>query len=82
VFHTEKIPSAIERYSNEIRRVLGVLDTVLSKQRYLVGGKVTIADTSFINWNNIALDHVLGEDFDFGKEFPNTARCVAKVFWL
>lgn len=47
-FHPEKIPSAQERYKNEILRVLGVLNDVLSKQEWLVGGKVTIADLSFI----------------------------------
>ena len=47
-YHPEKIPSAIERYKNEIRRVLGVLDSVLSKQEWLAGGKCTIADLSFI----------------------------------
>ncbi len=48
VYHPEKIPSAIERYMNEIFRVLGVLESVLSKQEWLVGGKPTIADLSFL----------------------------------
>jgi len=74
IFHPEKIPSVIERYNTEIRRVLGVLDSVLANQDYLVGGKVTIADLAFIPWNNIALSHLLGNDFDYAKEFPNTAR--------
>ena len=47
-YHPEKIPSAIERYQKEILRVLGVLESVLSKQEWLVGGKLTIADLSFI----------------------------------
>ena len=47
-FHAEKIPSAIERYQKEILRVFGVLESVLSKQEWLVGGKLTIADLSFI----------------------------------
>ena len=50
-FHSEKLPSAIERYNNEIKRVFSVLEGVLSKQKYLVGNKVTIADLSFIPWN-------------------------------
>lgn len=48
VYHPEKVPSAIERYSKEIVRVLGVLEGVLSKQEWLVGGKCTIADIAFI----------------------------------
>lgn len=47
-FHPEKIPSAVERYQKEIIRVFGVLESVLSKQEWLVGGKMTIADISFI----------------------------------
>jgi glutathione S-transferase len=76
LFHSEKIPSAIDRYVKEIHRVLGVLDGVLSKQEYLVGDKLTIADLSFVTWNN-GVPRLLGEDFDFDKEYPNTARWVS-----
>lgn len=48
LWHPEKLPSAIERYQKEILRVFGVLEGVLSKQEWLVGGKCTIADLSFI----------------------------------
>ena len=47
-YHPEKIPSAVDRYKNEIRRVLGVLDGVLAKQEWLVADKLTVADLSFI----------------------------------
>ena len=49
-FHSEKIPSAVDRYKKEIVRVLSVLESVLSKQEWLVGGKCTIADLSFITY--------------------------------
>ena len=45
---SEKQTSAIDRYEKEVLRVFGVLDGVLSKQKWLVGGKPTIADLSFI----------------------------------
>ncbi|POS70417.1 URE2 [Diaporthe helianthi] len=50
LFHPERVPSAIERYSNEIRRVIGVVDTHLTKAGtdYLVGQKCTYADLMFI----------------------------------
>lgn len=48
MYHPEKIPSAVERYQKEILRVFGVLESVLSKQEWLVGNKLTIADLSFI----------------------------------
>ena len=71
--HSEKIPSAIERYNNEIKRVFGVLDGVLSKQKYLVGDKVTIADLSFIPWNVVVLTALI-PDIDIEKNYPSLAR--------
>ena len=50
LYHPEKIASAVERYQNEIKRVLGVLESVLSKQEWLVAGKLTIADISFVSY--------------------------------
>ncbi|OAX77800.1 hypothetical protein ACJ72_07898 [Emergomyces africanus] len=52
VLHHEKIPSAIERYQNQVRRVLGVLNTALEGKQWLVGDKCTYADLSFLPWNN------------------------------
>lgn len=72
-FHAEKLPSAIERYDNEIKRVFGVLDGVLSKQKYLVGDKLTIADLSFIPWNNGVVSWLI-PDIDIDKNYPNLAR--------
>ncbi|GJE90989.1 glutathione S-transferase [Phanerochaete sordida] len=88
MMHPEKVPSVIERYRNEVRRVLGVLESVLSKQEWLVAGKPTVADFTFLPWNDIA-EARLFESFDFAKEFPATAKwhkkllerpAVAKVF--
>ncbi|TCD71660.1 Glutathione S-transferase 2 [Steccherinum ochraceum] len=79
--HPEHIPSAIERYKNEIKRVVGVLESVLSKQEWLVGEKLTIADISFVP-RNAALGYLFGEDFDFEKEFPATFKWHAKLVAL
>ncbi|KAI0090825.1 glutathione S-transferase [Irpex rosettiformis] len=79
VFHPEKLPSAIDRYKNETKRVLSVLETVLSKQEWLVGNKASIADISFIPWNDLAINAVLGEGFDFIKEYPAVAAWHAKL---
>lgn len=46
--HPENLPSVIERYQKEMLRILGVLESVLSKQEWLVGGRCTVADLSFI----------------------------------
>ncbi|KAF2873784.1 glutathione S-transferase [Massariosphaeria phaeospora] len=54
VLHAEKIPSAISRYTNEVRRILGVLDGHLAKTGtgYLVGDKLTYADLVFVPYND------------------------------
>ncbi|KIP05127.1 hypothetical protein PHLGIDRAFT_129073 [Phlebiopsis gigantea 11061_1 CR5-6] len=75
--HSEQIPSAQERYRNEIKRVWSVLDGVLSKQEWLVGGKCTIADISFIPWNDIALSHLI--QIDFAAEYPALAAWQQKL---
>ena len=49
-FAPEKIPYGIERYTKEVARVCSVLNDVLSKQSFLVGDHVSIADLSFIPW--------------------------------
>ncbi|KAH9921024.1 thioredoxin-like protein [Fomitopsis serialis] len=59
VYHQEKVPSAIERYQKETVRVISVLDGVLKKQEWLVGDKVSVADISFVSWNNAAFGMVL-----------------------
>lgn len=84
-FHSCPVPSAVERYTDEVRRVYGVLEmalaerrealimeldvenaasysagtTPLSQSRYfdypvwLVGDRATVADLSFVPWNNV-----------------------------
>ncbi|KZO92208.1 glutathione S-transferase [Calocera viscosa TUFC12733] len=68
--HAEKVPSALERYYKETERVFGVLNDVLSKQEWLVGDKMTIADISFIPWNNGAFSFILGPDYPVAESFP------------
>jgi len=80
-YHPEPLPSVVERYQKETIRVLGVLESVLSKQEWLVGGKPTIADISFVPWNNFATDVILTDfpGFNFEKDFPAVAAWHAKL---
>ena len=71
-FHPEKgITSAIDRYANEIKRVLGVINSHLEKtgKPYLVGDKISYVDLMFIPWNNGMINGGLGKEFA-EKEFP------------
>ncbi|KAH8429120.1 glutathione S-transferase family protein [Aspergillus melleus] len=52
VLHPENLPSAIERYVNEVHRILGVLNTALEGRTWLVGDKCTFADLAFLPWNS------------------------------
>jgi len=78
--HPEKVPSAIERYRNEVRRVLSVLEGVLSDRDYLVGEKLTAADIAFVPYHHVLKERVLAqEDFDFGKEYPRVFAWHSRV---
>lgn len=69
-FHPEKVPSASERYANEIKRVTGVIDAHLKKQgtKYLVGDKLTYADLAFVPWYNLM--PLLIADWDWKAQYP------------
>ncbi|OYW73544.1 MAG: glutathione S-transferase, partial [Asticcacaulis sp. 32-58-5] len=50
VYAPEKIPYAIERYTGEVRRLLGVLDKRLSEAAYVGGDDYSIADMAIFPW--------------------------------
>lgn len=50
VYAPEKIGYAIERYSNEARRLYGVMDRRLAKSTYIAGPEYTIADMAIYPW--------------------------------
>lgn len=50
----ERIPWAIERYRNESRRLLEVLDRRLGEAPYLAGDAYTIADIATFSWTHFA----------------------------
>ncbi|MDR6674414.1 glutathione S-transferase N-terminal domain-containing protein [Xanthomonas sp. 1678] len=50
VYAPEKIGYAIDRYSNEVRRLHGVLDKRLARSEYLAGADYGIADMASYPW--------------------------------
>ena len=50
LYAPEKIGYAIDRYSNEARRLYGVMDTRLAKSRYIGGKDYGIADMAIFPW--------------------------------
>jgi len=71
--HGGEPKAVVERYQNETRRVIKVLESVLSKQDWLVGGKMSIADIAFLQWNTSADRIILGRDF-IDKEAPHVRK--------
>ena len=58
-FAKEKIPYAIDRYTVESKRILGVMDKRLTGNAYLAGADYSIADIATYAWV-IAADRMLG----------------------
>jgi len=50
VYALQKIPYAIDRYTNEARRLYGVMDRQLAHSRYIAGADYTIADIAIFPW--------------------------------
>ncbi|KAE8387980.1 glutathione S-transferase [Aspergillus alliaceus] len=77
-FHPERIPSAIERYGNEIRRVTGVLESVLKTREWLVGDKCTYADLCFLPWQRWASKYATNPE-TLDEDFPHVAAWYKKL---
>jgi len=52
VYAPEKIPYAIDRYTREVQRLLGVLDAQLGKHAFVAGDDYGIADMAIHPWIN------------------------------
>ena len=50
LYAPDKIPYAIDRYSNEARRLYGVIDRRLASHRFIAGDEYTIADIAIFPW--------------------------------
>ena len=50
MYAPEKLPYAIDRYSNEARRIYGVIDRRLSNSAFLGGPEYSIADIATFPW--------------------------------
>jgi GSH-dependent disulfide-bond oxidoreductase len=69
IYAPEKLQYAIDRYTNEAKRLYGVLDRQLGKSDYLAGDAYTIADIATFpwirSWKNQGIDW---------EEFPHAKR--------
>jgi GST-like protein len=50
IYAPDKIPYAVDRYTNEARRLYGVMDKRLAKSKYIAGPDYGIADIAIFPW--------------------------------
>jgi GST-like protein len=50
IYAPEKIPYAVDRYTNEAKRLYGVMDRQLARHKYMAGDEYTIADIAVFPW--------------------------------
>jgi GST-like protein len=70
----EKLPYAIERYTNESLRLLAVMDKRLADRAYLAGEDYSIADMACYPWASIGAKLLAGDN-----PMPNVERWVAAI---
>jgi GST-like protein len=70
----ERVPYAIDRYTNEVGRLLGVIDKRLFEQTYLAGAEYTIADIACWPW--VRNSHSFGFNME---NYPNVQRWVGAI---
>lgn len=73
-FAAEPQPIAIERFSTEARRTLGLLDRVLENQAFAAGNDFTIADIAHFGW--LWRREFAGVTFE---ETPHVARWYGEI---
>ena len=49
-FASEPIPLAIDRFGGEAQRIIGLLDDILGRQRFVAGDDLSIADIAHYGW--------------------------------
>ena len=70
----ERVPYAIDRYTNEVGRLLGVMDRRLAEHTYLAGAEYTIADIACWPW--VRNSHSFGFNME---NYPNVQRWVGAI---
>ena len=69
LYAPEQLPYAIERYTNEMNRLYGVMNKRLGETPYLAGDDYTIADMACVGW--VKLWKRQGQD---PQQFPHVQR--------
>lgn len=73
-----KDPYPLERYSNESRRLLGVLEARLEGRRFLMGEDITIADFATAPWVVCLDKNYKARDYLGLERFPNIMAWIGR----
>ena len=81
IYAPDKLPYAIDRYTNEARRLYGVMNTQLASHRYIAGASYSVADIAIFPWlRNWANQGIEWEDYPHVKAwFDKIAKRPAVV---
>jgi glutathione S-transferase len=69
-YHAEKVPSAVERYFNESKRIFGVLNGQLEGKEY-INGTYSISDIAFYPWVRSAQAAGFDVEGEWKQDYPN-----------
>ena len=70
MYAPEKLPYAIDRYSNEAKRLYGVIDKQLSTNKFIAGKSYSIADIAIFPWlRSHENQGIVLTDFPYVKEW-------------
>ncbi|KAL4741920.1 glutathione S-transferase [Aspergillus similis] len=77
----EPVLLAIKRYTEEIRRVMGVLERGLDGKEWLVGDNCTYADLCFVPWQELVPFIVRDEKIvqELMEQHPNTRAWIDRM---
>ncbi|KXS16277.1 glutathione S-transferase domain-containing protein [Gonapodya prolifera JEL478] len=78
-FAPQKIEYAIDRYTVESKRLLGVLDKQLEGHDYVVGNEYTIADIAIVTWVDVLTGFYQAGDHLSVSEFKNVVEWSKRV---
>jgi len=71
IYSPEPNPAAVERYTNETKRIYKTLDGILAGKQFFAGDHFTIADAAFYPWIKI-IDYAKIElEKDVKNDYPN-----------
>jgi GST-like protein len=71
----ERVPYAVDRYTNEVGRLMAVLDRRLDQAPYLAGAEYTIADIATWPWVKNAANY--GQNME---NYPHVARWIKAIY--